>query len=114
MTFFILATILAGSVVNSQRYKYAKGTHQRYVYATWRIILNYATIVLFIISAGIALNMSDYFVLIADVFIITMSIFLHYLEKRIDDDNWFNGRWNKIKNGIKNLSQSLQRKTAAA
>jgi hypothetical protein len=30
-------------------------------------------------------------------------------ERKKDEDNWFNGRWTKIKNGLKNYAQSLQR-----
>jgi hypothetical protein len=114
MGFLILAVILINGHIGNKRYKYAKGTHQRYVYATWRLILNYTVIVLCIISAGIASNTSDYFTLTMNILVIAMTVFLIHIEKRLDDDNWFNGRWGKIKKGINNLSQSFQRRTAGA
>jgi hypothetical protein len=86
-----------------------KGSHSRYVLSTIRIVFSYVVMAAF--GGACAAFLAEGNLLLAlytagPLAILVMSEITE--QENIDDDNWFNGRWNKIKNGVKNFVASVQ------
>lgn len=101
LNLIVLAVVAAEIVIDRLRVSSVKGSHQRYVYSTirrtlgWSIVALAATIVVTCFTV-------DHFYLSG----VVNSLFLYWivkleLRRKDDDDDWFNGRWKKIKNGVK-------------
>jgi len=76
-----------------------RGSHQRYVFASYHRITAWAVVAGFFFQ-GLIDAVQGYFV--PAVIILIVSAIDAVIEIRRDkDDDWFNGRGKKIKNGIK-------------
>jgi large-conductance mechanosensitive channel len=91
------------------RDRLVKGSHGRYVFTTIRIVLSWTIICLSVINIGTFLAAENTFGVICNVVVLVVRLIDDMQERKKDEDNWFNGRWTKIKNGLKNYAQSLQR-----
>jgi hypothetical protein len=103
----VLAVIVAEIVIDRRRVSAVKGTHQRYVYSTIRRILGWA-VVGFIAAIVVTCFAVDHFYT-SGVFngFMLYWIVKWELRRNGDDDDWFNGRWKKIKNGVKSGLKKL-------
>lgn len=102
-----ISLILAETVFDVRRVRSVKGSHQRYVYSTIRRILGWSVIgiiaaVTFTCFAVDHLYFGGFFNLFMLYFIVRME-----LRRKGDDDDWFNGRWKKLKNGAKRAVKKL-------
>ena len=81
-----------------------KGSHPRYVFLTMRRIASWAYIFSLFALAAVFFLRNDFFFTGFELFIAYLSI---KTELKRDDDDWFTGRWKKIKAGLKTFAKSL-------
>jgi hypothetical protein len=81
-----------------------KGSHERYVLSTKRRIAAWATIVALVMIGVISIGMQFYFAAPLNFFVAYLNI---KTELADDEDDWFNGRWKKLKAGAKSRLKSL-------
>lgn len=102
---FSLLAIGLETVWDIQRAKAVVGSHERYVLATKRKIAFWAMIASFTITVAFCIMNAWYLAAAINMWTLINSI--NRERRRKDDDDWFNGRWKKIKAGAKKLVQSL-------
>lgn len=93
------------AVINSARA--VKGSRERYVWLTVRRIASWSTIA-FIFMYGIVDIITQSYAFAGIQFFIGTFSAIQEL-KRKDDDDWFNGRWKKIKAGAKKLAKKAKK-----
>lgn len=103
--------IFASLYLDDKTKKAVKGSLERYRLSTTRKIVEYTLIGLQLIIAVALAFFSDYF---WAGLVLASGMLNLWLERnrRDDDDDWFNGRWKKIKNGVKKRLTSTSTKTA--
>jgi len=96
-----LSLILAEFIIELRRQRSVKGSYQRYVYSTIRRILGWSVIGVIAVFTVKAFAFDHFY--FGGIFNALVLYFIIRLELRRngDDDDWFNGRWKKIKNGVK-------------
>lgn len=106
------ALLFASLYLDTKANRAVKGSLERYRYSTARKIVEYILIgVQFILAVMLAAIFKDY--VWAGLLLATAMINLWIERNRHnDDDDWFKGRWKKIKNGAKKLLTSSSSKTA--
>ncbi len=115
--FFINILGLAGWVIQMfmqlRMVSLVPGTRQRFIAATWRRVGSWTMIITAVIEGldDLAVRQPVY----AGLDFLFAGIWF-ILERRFhkDDDDWFNGRWTKIKNAIKNALRNSGRVEAPA
>jgi hypothetical protein len=114
ITTFAIVFMVAESYIRTQRRNAVKGSHQRYVYASLRIIFNYLVIAFSFACAVMAVMDGRVVSIITGSLVCVLAVAEEVWEHMNgDDDSWFTGRWTKIKNGMKNLASSTQLQPAA-
>jgi hypothetical protein len=106
------ALLFASLHLEGKANRAVKGSLERYRYSTARKIAEYTLIgIQFILAVILAAVFKDY--IWAGLLLATAMINLWIERNRHnDDDDWFKGRWKKIKNGAKKLLTSSSSKTA--
>jgi hypothetical protein len=103
LPYIVMAGIIGHMVVQNMRDRSVKGSHQRYVYSTVRIIVHYSTIALSFVNGISAILRQDWVTAFPAFAVCVICALTESMSRKNDDDSWFNGRWNKIKNGVKNF-----------
>lgn len=102
---FLSITIVTCQInLDIQTKRAVKGSHQRYVLATARRIVTWAQNLTFIVLAILSFNLGFYISVFLNLF---AALYFTMLELKNDDDDWFTGRWGKLKKGIKNYVSKL-------
>jgi len=114
ITTLAIVFMVAESYIRTQRRNAVKGSHQRYVYASLRIIFNYLVIAFSFACAVMAVMDGRVMSIITGSLVCVLAVSEEVWEHMNgDDDNWFKGRWIKIKNGVKSFASSVQLQPAA-
>jgi hypothetical protein len=114
LPYIVIVGIIGHMVVQNMRDRSVKGSHQRYMYSTVRIIVHYSTIVLSFVNAISSILRQDWATAFAAFAVCAICAFNENMSRKNDDDNWFNGRWNKIKNGVKNFVAATRLQPSAS
>lgn len=111
LTWVVFAAMMSETFIRNKRNKAVKGSHQRYVLSTWRLIVGTSTALGAFLVAALLYATGDNFggTIMALGFLANL-IFEIMVRTTEDDDNWFKGRGKKIWNSIKNTIRSLQPK----
>jgi len=89
---------------SSRARRAVKGSHERYVLLTKRRVASWAYISTLVALALVFILRESYVVAGLEILFAYLSI---KTELKRDDDDWFNGRWKKIKAGLKTFAKSL-------
>lgn len=109
--FIGMAIVLTNIHYDTKMRQAVKGSHERFVLATKRRIFSWAANLSFVVL-GIGGFYNGYW--FTGVVNTAGAIFFTYLELKRDEDDWFNGRWKKIKRGVKKYVESLSAGTSGA
>ena len=90
--------------------RYQKGTYQRYVYATLVIIANIITTMGFVLFTVSEVLAGYAWLVVLTVPMGCFTALIAYWTFR-NEDNWFNDRWNKLKQAIKKSLQSRHKRS---
>ena len=94
-------------IYNASRRLFAvKGSRARYVASTWAMASAAGVVILLLIKAGVDAMAQDYASAFVSGFIAAVWIWWA-IKGLLDDDNWFNDQWKRLKRGFKNLQQRL-------
>lgn len=107
ITLLFLSSVVVECVAISKYIRAVKGSRQRYVWLTVRRISSWSAITL-IFMYGIADIITQSYAFAGVQFVIGTFSVIQEL-KRKDDDDWFNGRWKKIKAGAKKLAKKAKK-----
>jgi hypothetical protein len=99
--FILLMLLLSEMYLQYKRNWSVKGSHQRYMLSTWRLIIGWSSVFLAIICAAFNLSNGNTFIGIMQLIIFFFNLIHEMFESNKDEDNWFNGRGKKIWNNIK-------------
>lgn len=104
--FSILALAVAEVTVNRYLVRAVKGSLQRYRLSTIRRLLSWTAngLILLLVPLGLILG---YPIGAAINLIFGILLIRIELRRNNDDDDWFNGRWKKIKRGVKNAAKKV-------
>lgn len=103
----LLALVLIEVAIWIRLQKAVKGSHQRYILATWRVIFGWSIGIFAFILFFVNMAQGQSFIAAIDLIIVVQRI-LYEKKYKDEDDNWFNGRGKKIWKSIKTTVSSFR------
>jgi hypothetical protein len=104
----IVIMLLVYIVVFAKWENAVKGSRQRYIYTTVRIIASYTMMLMTFITGMVYLMQVGVPIIFGLLGMFAIVFISELTAQSQDDDNWFSGQWNKIKNGVKSFITSVQ------
>lgn len=106
-----LAIAVVCLLVQRRAFKHVRGTRQRYVWLTWRRILAYIVIALALFVALGGAVTGNFIVTVGQTFVGCVWTWTER-KRHGDDDDWFNGRWGRIRGWVRQRNGAARKRPA--